>query len=42
MIREKFIDRLRKKYQSGGKKQYQTGGMYNQMQQYQMGGEQLP
>ena len=25
MIREKFIDRLRKKYQSGGKKQYQTG-----------------
>ena len=38
MIREKFIDRLRKKYQSGGKKQYQTGGMYNQMQQYDGGG----
>ena len=34
MIREKFIDRLRKKYQSGG--------MYDQMQQYQMGGQQLP
>ena len=29
MIREKFIDRLRKKYQSGG--------TYNQMQQYQQG-----
>ena len=101
MIREKFIDRLRKKYQSGGiinrnhpvtpptaeqseasagtlkegrminhgrwnrpeileaiprihkekfnniiegnvQLKYQEGGMYNQMQQYQMGGQQLP